>query len=75
MSRFRIARRSPPQILPTLRGMSSNRRVIAHYTDHEDALTLCRFQLGRGTREAGHELSGSFSADAHLPDVYRLEAG
>src|SRR5581483_10254031 len=28
-------------ILPTLRGiMSSNRRVIAHYTDHEDALTF-----------------------------------
>jgi rhamnulose-1-phosphate aldolase/alcohol dehydrogenase len=29
------------QILPTLRGlMSSNKRVIAHYTDHEDALTF-----------------------------------
>jgi rhamnose utilization protein RhaD (predicted bifunctional aldolase and dehydrogenase)/NAD(P)-dependent dehydrogenase (short-subunit alcohol dehydrogenase family) len=28
-------------ILPTLRGiMSSNRRVIAHYTDHEDALAF-----------------------------------
>jgi rhamnose utilization protein RhaD (predicted bifunctional aldolase and dehydrogenase)/NAD(P)-dependent dehydrogenase (short-subunit alcohol dehydrogenase family) len=29
------------KILPTLRGaLSSNRRVIAHYTDHEDALTF-----------------------------------
>jgi rhamnose utilization protein RhaD (predicted bifunctional aldolase and dehydrogenase)/NAD(P)-dependent dehydrogenase (short-subunit alcohol dehydrogenase family) len=29
------------QILPALRGVvSSNRRVIAHYTDHEDALTF-----------------------------------
>jgi rhamnose utilization protein RhaD (predicted bifunctional aldolase and dehydrogenase)/NAD(P)-dependent dehydrogenase (short-subunit alcohol dehydrogenase family) len=29
------------QILPTLRGIaSSNKRVIAHYTDHEDALTF-----------------------------------
>jgi rhamnose utilization protein RhaD (predicted bifunctional aldolase and dehydrogenase)/NAD(P)-dependent dehydrogenase (short-subunit alcohol dehydrogenase family) len=29
------------QILPTLRGiMSSNKRVIAHYTDHEDALVF-----------------------------------
>jgi rhamnose utilization protein RhaD (predicted bifunctional aldolase and dehydrogenase)/NAD(P)-dependent dehydrogenase (short-subunit alcohol dehydrogenase family) len=29
------------QILPTLRGtVSSNRRVIAHYTDNEDALTF-----------------------------------
>lgn len=29
------------QILPTLRGaVSSNRRVIAHFTDHEDALTF-----------------------------------
>ncbi len=29
------------RILPTLRGMaSSNKRVIAHYTDHEDALTF-----------------------------------
>jgi rhamnose utilization protein RhaD (predicted bifunctional aldolase and dehydrogenase)/NAD(P)-dependent dehydrogenase (short-subunit alcohol dehydrogenase family) len=29
------------QILPTLRGiMSSNKRVIAHYTDHADALTF-----------------------------------
>jgi rhamnulose-1-phosphate aldolase/alcohol dehydrogenase len=28
-------------ILPTLRGLvSSNKRVIAHYTDHEDALTF-----------------------------------
>jgi rhamnose utilization protein RhaD (predicted bifunctional aldolase and dehydrogenase)/NAD(P)-dependent dehydrogenase (short-subunit alcohol dehydrogenase family) len=27
------------QVLPTLRGaLSSNRRVVAHYTDHEDAL-------------------------------------
>ena len=29
------------QILPALRGaVSSNRRVVAHYTDHEDALTF-----------------------------------
>lgn len=29
------------QVLPALRGVvSSNRRVVAHYTDHEDALTF-----------------------------------
>ncbi len=38
-------------ILPTLRGvMSSNKRVIAHYTDHEDALT---FAGSMWTRELG----------------------
>ncbi len=36
-------------ILPTLRGIvSSNRRVIAHYTDHEDALT---FAGGKWSKE------------------------
>lgn len=39
------------QILPMLRGaLSSNRRVVAHFTDHEDALTFA------GSRWAG-ELS------------------
>jgi rhamnose utilization protein RhaD (predicted bifunctional aldolase and dehydrogenase)/NAD(P)-dependent dehydrogenase (short-subunit alcohol dehydrogenase family) len=36
------------QILPTLRGaVSSNRRVIAHYTDHEDALTFVNSKWAR----------------------------
>lgn len=34
-------KRIAAEILPTLRGVvSSNRRVIAHYTDHEDALSF-----------------------------------
>ena len=36
------------QILPALRGaISSNRRVIAHYTDHEDALFFAGSQWAR----------------------------
>ena len=36
------------QILPALRGaLSSNRRVVAHYTDHEDALTFAGSQWAR----------------------------
>jgi rhamnose utilization protein RhaD (predicted bifunctional aldolase and dehydrogenase)/NAD(P)-dependent dehydrogenase (short-subunit alcohol dehydrogenase family) len=39
------------QILPTLRGMmSSNKRVIGHFTDHEDALT---FASGKWAAELG----------------------
>lgn len=35
-------------ILPTLRGaVSSNKRVIAHYTDHEDALTFANSKWAR----------------------------
>ena len=36
------------EVLPALRGaMSSNRRVIAHYTDHEDALTFAGSKWSR----------------------------
>src|SRR5450631_247795 len=36
------------KILPALRGaLSSNRRVIAHYTDHEDALTFANSKWAR----------------------------
>ncbi|MGA8026778.1 MAG: bifunctional rhamnulose-1-phosphate aldolase/short-chain dehydrogenase [Bryobacteraceae bacterium] len=36
------------QILPTLRGaVSSNRRVVAHYTDDEDALTFAGSKWGK----------------------------
>jgi rhamnose utilization protein RhaD (predicted bifunctional aldolase and dehydrogenase)/NAD(P)-dependent dehydrogenase (short-subunit alcohol dehydrogenase family) len=36
------------EILPTLRGaVSSNRRVIAHYNDHEDALTFAGSEWAR----------------------------
>jgi rhamnose utilization protein RhaD (predicted bifunctional aldolase and dehydrogenase)/NAD(P)-dependent dehydrogenase (short-subunit alcohol dehydrogenase family) len=36
------------QILPALRGaVSSNRRVVAHYTDDEDALTFAGSQWGK----------------------------
>ncbi len=36
------------QILPTLRGaVSSNRRVIAHYNDHEDALAFANSKWGK----------------------------
>lgn len=36
------------KIMPTLRGVvSSNRRVIAHFTDHEDALTFANSKWAR----------------------------
>jgi len=36
------------KILPALRGaLSSNRRVVAHYTDHEDALTFAGSQRAK----------------------------
>jgi rhamnose utilization protein RhaD (predicted bifunctional aldolase and dehydrogenase)/NAD(P)-dependent dehydrogenase (short-subunit alcohol dehydrogenase family) len=36
------------QILPALRGaLCSNRRVVAHYTDHEDALTFANSQWAK----------------------------
>jgi rhamnose utilization protein RhaD (predicted bifunctional aldolase and dehydrogenase)/NAD(P)-dependent dehydrogenase (short-subunit alcohol dehydrogenase family) len=39
---------SASQILPTLRGaVSSNRRVIAHYSDHEDALSFVNSNWAR----------------------------
>src|SRR5256714_8022027 len=38
----------PAQILPALRGaLSSNRRVIAHYTDHDDALAFANSQWAK----------------------------
>ncbi|MBV8897954.1 MAG: bifunctional rhamnulose-1-phosphate aldolase/short-chain dehydrogenase [Acidobacteriaceae bacterium] len=42
------------QILPALRGiMSSNKRVIAHYTDHEDALTFAGSRWGQELGKLG----------------------
>lgn len=41
-------------ILPALRGIaSSNRRVIAHYTDHEDALTFAGGKWAKELSELG----------------------
>lgn len=41
-------------ILPTLRGLvSSNKRVIAHYADHEDALTFANSKWARGLSTLG----------------------
>ena len=41
-------REAAAQILPALRGaLSSNRRVVAHYTDHEDALTFAGSQWAK----------------------------
>jgi rhamnose utilization protein RhaD (predicted bifunctional aldolase and dehydrogenase)/NAD(P)-dependent dehydrogenase (short-subunit alcohol dehydrogenase family) len=41
-------------ILPTLRGIvSSNRRVIAHYTEHEDALTFAGGKWAKELSELG----------------------
>ena len=59
-----LANRAPiaTQILPTLRGvLSSNRRVIAHYTDSDDALTFagskwCADLSGLGTSCPDHFL-------------------
>ena len=40
-------------ILPTLRGIvSSNKRVIAHYTDHEDALVFAGSKWAKASRKA-----------------------
>jgi rhamnose utilization protein RhaD (predicted bifunctional aldolase and dehydrogenase)/NAD(P)-dependent dehydrogenase (short-subunit alcohol dehydrogenase family) len=42
------------QVLPTLRGiLSSNRRVIAHYTDHEDALQFAGSKWGQSLGALG----------------------
>jgi rhamnose utilization protein RhaD (predicted bifunctional aldolase and dehydrogenase)/NAD(P)-dependent dehydrogenase (short-subunit alcohol dehydrogenase family) len=42
------------EILPTLRGVvSSNRRVIAHYTDHEDALLFAGSKWSRDLSNLG----------------------
>jgi rhamnose utilization protein RhaD (predicted bifunctional aldolase and dehydrogenase)/NAD(P)-dependent dehydrogenase (short-subunit alcohol dehydrogenase family) len=42
------------QILPALRGaLSSNRRVVAHYSDDEDALTFAGSKLGRELSSLG----------------------
>ena len=42
------------EILPSLRGaLSSNRRVIAHYTDHEDALLFAGSEWSRDLSDLG----------------------
>jgi len=42
------------RILPALRGVvSSNRRVIAHFTDHEDALTFANSKWARELSDLG----------------------
>ena len=52
-----IASRLRSQILPALRGVvSSNRRVIAHYADHEDALTFAGSKWAQGIKCAGNQL-------------------
>ena len=44
----RDRRKIAVEILPTLRGvLSSNRRVVAHYTDDEDALTFAGSKWGK----------------------------
>ena len=59
------------QILPTLRGaMSSNRRVIAHYTDDPDALTFAGSRWSRELATARHQLSRSLSAHQDLPAIH-----
>ena len=51
-SLFLVASKAAVQILPALRGaMSSNRRVIAHYTDDADALT---FAGSKWSKELGN---------------------
>ena len=66
--RPRVGRRRP--LLPQLRGaVSSNRRVIAHFDRSDEALDVCEFTMGRRAQSAGHELSRSLPADAHLSDV------
>ncbi len=43
------------QILPALRGaVSSNRRVIAHYADDDDALAFRRIEVGQGVERSRH---------------------
>ena len=63
------------QILPLLRGaLSSNRRVIAHYADHADALNFAGSKWAHELGRAGHKLSRSFSADPGLSHVYFVES-
>ncbi len=59
------------QILPALRGaMSSNRRVIAHYTDDADALTFADSRWSRKLAALGYQLPGPFSENQNL-SVFR----
>ena len=61
-------RKVATQILPALRGaVSSNRRVIAHYADDEDALTFAGSKWAKELGRAGHKLSRSFSANRVCP--------
>src|SRR5207247_4412657 len=49
------------KILPTLRGaVSSNRCVIAHYTDHEDALAFVNSVSAAGQRALGTRCPAHF---------------
>ena len=49
------------RILPALRGaVSSNRRVIAHFTDSQEAL-VCRREVVKAAQQARDELPGSLS--------------
>ena len=65
---FRTAQTVAAAILPALRGVaSSNRRQIAHYADHEDALDVRGLEVGQRTLRARHQLPRSLPAHPHLP--------
>jgi rhamnose utilization protein RhaD (predicted bifunctional aldolase and dehydrogenase) len=62
-------------ILPMLRGaVSSNRRVVAHVDSSDDAVTFANSRWAAELVSAGHELSRSLPADAHLSDVRAVAA-
>ena len=61
------------RILPALRGtVSSNRRVIAHFTDTDEALTFAGSEWAQGAEPSRHELSRSLPAHAHLSVFRRM---
>jgi len=62
------------QILPTLRGtVSSNRRVIAHYTDNEDALTFAGSKWAMELSSLGTSCPDHFLRTKRTPLVLELE--
>jgi len=73
------------QILPALRGvMSSNRRVVAHYADHQDALTFAGSEWAKELGSLGTSCPDHFLRtrvcplflpwDAAKEDVHALKA-
>ena len=64
------------EILPTLRGVaSSNKRVIAHFTDHEDALSFAGSEWGKELGALGTSCPDHFLRTRICPLFVDWDAG